>query len=350
LTAENIARRIGIIQGSQPRIINGPELDTLDNKALMKALEGEVIFARVAPTHKLRIVSTFQEMGYVVAVTGDGINDAPALKKADIGIAMGIAGTDVAKDAADIILTDDNFASIVSAIEEGRAVYANIKKFTTYVFTSNAPEAVPFILFAMSRGRIPLALNIMQVLSIDLGTDIMPALALGAEKPELNVMEKPPRDPKVHLVDKFLLIKAYAFLGVIQSVLAMFSFYFIYWTNGYQGQWFDLPSQGALYRSAITMTLATVVATQIGNLFAQRTERVSFIHSKPFTNRLVFVGIATELALVCAIIYLPFLQHLFGTAAFAPSNWLLLLGLTPVLLLADEGRKAFLRWSERRNK
>ena len=347
LTAENIGRRIGIIQEGQPRIINGSELDTLDDKTLMKALEGEVIFARVAPTHKLRIVSILQQMGNIVAVTGDGVNDAPALKKADIGVAMGLTGTDVAKDAADMILTDDNFASIVSAIEEGRAVYANIKKFTSYVFTSNTPEAVPFILFAMSRGRIPLALNIMQVLSIDLGTDIMPALALGAEKPESNLMEKPPRNPKVHIVDKSLLIKAYAFLGAIQSVFAMLAFYFVYWTNGYRGLWINLPSQGMLYQSATAMTLAAVVATQIGNLFTQRTERISFINSRPFENRLLFVGIATELALLCLIIYLPLFQKLFGTAPFAPLNWLVLLGLTPVLLLADEARKAFLRWSER---
>jgi P-type Ca2+ transporter type 2C len=347
LTAENIGRRIGIIQEGQPRIINGSELDTLDDKTLMKALEGEVIFARVAPTHKLRIVSILQHMGNIVAVTGDGVNDAPALKKADIGVTMGLTGTDVAKDAADMILTDDNFASIVSAIEEGRAVYANIKKFTSYVFTSNTPEAVPFILFAMSRGRIPLALNIMQVLSIDLGTDIMPALALGAEKPESNIMEKPPRNPKVHIVDKALLIKAYAFLGAIQSLFAMLAFYFVYWTNGYQGLWINLPSQGMLYQSATAMTLAAVVATQIGNLFTQRTERISFINSRPFENRLLFVGIATELALLCLIIYLPQFQKLFGTAPFAPLNWLVLLGLTPVLLLADEARKAFLRRSER---
>ena len=152
--------------------------------ALEEALRDEVIFARVAPEHKLRVVSALQEMGQVVAVTGDGVNDAPALKKADIGVAMGIAGTDVAKEAADMILTDDNFASIVNAVEEGRAVYANIKKFITYIFTSNTPEAVPFILFAFSGGRIPLALTVMQILAIDLGTDIVPALALGAEPPE----------------------------------------------------------------------------------------------------------------------------------------------------------------------
>ena len=184
LTAESIARRIGIITGPLPRIVTGAELDGMDDAALAQALQNEVIFARVSPEHKLRIVSTLQAQGHVVAVTGDGVNDAPALKQADIGVAMGLTGTDVAKEAADLILTDDNFASIVAAVEEGRAVYANINKFITYILTSNAPEAVPFILFALSGGRIPLALNVMQILSVDLGTDIVPALALGAEPPE----------------------------------------------------------------------------------------------------------------------------------------------------------------------
>ncbi len=152
LTAESIARRIGIVKGEQPRIITGFDLDSMDEIKLVEALKGEVIFARVAPEHKLRVVAALQELGNVVAVTGDGVNDAPALKKADIGVAMGLAGTDVAKEAADMILTDDNFASIVNAVEEGRAVYANIKKFSTYIFTSNTPEAVPFIINVLTRG------------------------------------------------------------------------------------------------------------------------------------------------------------------------------------------------------
>ncbi|MDD1751122.1 MAG: cation-transporting P-type ATPase, partial [Methanothrix sp.] len=168
LTAESIALRIGIVK-SHPLVLTGQDLDAMSDPALKECLAGEVILARVAPEHKLRVVRILQELGHVVAVTGDGVNDAPALRKADIGVAMG-SGTDVAKEAADMILTDDNFASIVNAVEEGRAVYANIKRFTSYIFTSNAPEAVPFILYAFSGGRIPLALNVMQILSVDLGT------------------------------------------------------------------------------------------------------------------------------------------------------------------------------------
>lgn len=347
LTAESIARRIGILYSEQTRVITGVELDAMDDAALRSALTGEIIFARVAPEHKLRVVSALQATGQIVAVTGDGVNDAPALKKADIGIAMGIAGTDVAKEAADMILTDDNFASIVNAIEEGRAVYANIKKFICYIFTSNMPEAVPFILFALSQARIPLALNVMQILSIDLGTDMVPALALGAEAPEPGNMDHPPRDINEHVITRGLLLRAYPFLGLIQSVAVMAAFYFMFWTNGYWGQWLDLPSSGTLYQSATAMALGAVVATQIGNLFTQRTERVSFFRTNPFSNRLIWVGIATELALVVAIIYVPFLQQFFKTAAFPVVNWLFLFAWTPSLLLADELRKAWVRSHQR---
>jgi magnesium-transporting ATPase (P-type) len=247
-----------------------------------------------------------------------------------------------------MILTDDNFASIVNAVEEGRGVYANIKKFSTYIFTSNTPEAVPFILFAFSGGRIPLALTVMQILSVDLGTDMIPALALGCEPPEPGLMDHSPRNLREHVITFPLLLRAYPFLGLIQSLAAMAAFYFIFWTNGYWGQWLDLPASGDLYRAATTMTLACVVATQIGNLFAQRTARTSIFRIKLFGNRLIWVGIATELILILLIVYTPFLQSIFETAAFPPIYWLFLFAWTPALLVADEVRKALLRGLEKR--
>jgi magnesium-transporting ATPase (P-type) len=319
----------------------------MDEAALRDALMGEVIFARVAPEHKLRVVNALRAQGHVVAVTGDGVNDAPALKQADIGVAMGCSGTDVAREAADIVLTDDNFASIVNAVEEGRAVYANIKKFATYIFTSNTPEAVPFVLFAFSGGRIPIALNVMHILSVDLGTDIVPALALGAEPPEPGVMDRPPRSLHDHVVTGAMLRRAYFWLGPVQSLAAMSAFYYQYWTNGYWGRWLDLPSSGPLYRSATAMALAAVVTTQIGNLFAQRSERLSFLRLPPTGNRLIWIGIATELILIVAIVYVPFLQEIIGTAAFDPINWVFLALWAPALLLVDEMRKWLIARRER---
>lgn len=345
LTAESIARRVGMIHGPQPRLLTGAELATMEDSALKDVLQGEVIVARAAPEHKLRIVKALQDLGHVVAVTGDGANDAPALKQADIGVAMGMGGTDVAKEAADMVLTDDNFASIVNAVEEGRAVYANIKKFITYIFTSNTPEAVPFILFAFSGGRIPLALNVMQILSIDLGTDLVPALALGAEEPEPGVMDKPPRKLDEHVITRDLLWRAYPWLGVPQSLAAIAAFYVPYWVNGYWGQWRDLPAQGPLYQAATTMTLASVVCTQIGNLFAQRTESLSAWQVGFFGNRLVWIGIATELTLMLLLVYVPPLQAIFGTAALPLHYWWFLVAWTPLLFLTDELRKAWVRRS-----
>ena len=235
LTAETIARRIGILKTSQPKIITGVDLDALDDQALQEALRQEVIFARVAPEHKLRVVTALKEMGEIVAVTGDGVNDAPALKKADIGVAMGLAGTDVAQEAADMILTDDNFASIVHAVEEGRAVYTNIRKFAVYVFNSNMAEAVPFIVFLFSRGLIPLPMTVMQVLAIDLGTDMVPAIGLGSEPPEAGIMQLPPRSQKEPLLNARLLGKALLWYGMIESVASMSAYFFLNWLHGWPG-------------------------------------------------------------------------------------------------------------------
>ncbi|MCX6100542.1 MAG: cation-transporting P-type ATPase, partial [Candidatus Bipolaricaulota bacterium] len=305
LTAESIARRVGMV-GEGARLVSGADLDAMSDDELATVLKGEVIFARAAPEHKLRVVTALKDLGEIVAVTGDGVNDAPALKKAHIGVAMGIAGTDVAKEAASMILLDDNFASIVNAIEEGRAVYSNIRKFTTYIFTSNTPEAWPFILQIVF--NIPLALVVMQVLAVDLGTDLVPALALGTEKPEPGLMDRPPRGPKDRLVDRRLIVRSLLWLGSIQTALCFAGFFFVWWTMGYRDL-LHLPradllpyaqrilthdGPGFIYVLATSMFHAGVITTQIGNAYACRTERTSVFKAGFFSNRFLLFGFAFE--------------------------------------------------------
>ena len=347
LTAETIARRIGILKSMNPKVITGVDLDTIDNETLKSILREEVVFARVAPEHKLRVVTALKEMGEIVAVTGDGVNDAPALKKADIGVAMGLAGTDVAKEAADMILTDDNFASIVHAVEEGRAVYANIRKFAAYVFNSNMAEAVPFIVMLFSRGLIPLPLTVMQVLSIDLGTDMVPAIGLGSESPEAGVMIHPPRSQKEPLLNPTLLAKALLWYGMIEAVASMSAYFFLNWLNGWPQT--PLAADGTtIYRMATTMTLAGIVVTQVGAVMGCRTDRVSIFQIGFLTNRLVLWGIAAELTLLGILIYVPFIQPIFNTAPLGLREWIYLFTWTPVIFLLDELRKAILRQRERK--
>jgi len=341
LTAESIARRIGIVTGDHPRIISGVELENLPDEDLKTALKGEVIFARVAPEQKYRVVCSLQEMGEIVAVTGDGVNDAPALKKADIGVAMGISGTDVAKEAADMILTDDNFASIVRAIEEGRAVYSNIRKFILYILNSNVPEAVPSAAFLFSRGGIPLPLTIMQILTIDLGTDMMPALGLGTELPEEGIMDRPPRPRKENLLHKNLVIKAFLWYGMLEAAISMGAYFFVNFLHGWPNV--PLATSGPVYMQATTMTLASIVFCQIGAVMNCRTETQSVFKVGLFKNRRVLLGIVVEVLLLSAIIYVPFLQGVFQTAPIGLKEWGVLCLLPIPVILVEEVRKYFSR-------
>lgn len=341
LTALSIARKIGLTRAENPKVITGIELAKMDDRDIEELLRNEeVIFARVSPEHKMKIVSAFKDMNEIVAVTGDGVNDAPALKKADIGVAMGIRGSDVAKEAAAMILTDDNFASIVAAIEEGRAVFSNIKKFVTYIFASNIPEIIPFISFILF--KIPLPLTVMQILAVDLGTDMLPALALGTEPPEPGIMNKPPRPKNKRLLDIPLLLRAYCFLGPIEAVASMAGFFFIYYQYGWTPG-MEMPDSGPVYITATTMTLAGIVATQIGNVFACRTDRESVFKVGFLKNKLVLLGIASELIIIFTLIYTPVLQKIFGLAPLEGKEWGLLFAFTPVIFFVEEGRKWIMR-------
>lgn len=349
LTAEAIAQQIGLVEG-KARIVTGEEMSHLSDAQLAQILHQEsgLIFARFQPEQKLKLVQAYIKMGQIVAVTGDGVNDAPALRAANIGIAMGLNGTDVAREAADIVLIDDNFATIVSAIEQGRAVYQNIRKFITYILASNIPELLPFL--AMVLFKIPPALVILQILAIDLGTDMLPALALGAEKPEAGILLQPPRKKSQQLLDKSLLLRAFLFLGLIEGLAGMTGFFLVWWTNGYgisELQSLNTAilartatvSQMEIYHQATTVTLAAIVACQIGNVFACRSERTSIFRLGFFSNPSIWLGIAVELVLMLAIIDVPPLQKIFGTASLSNWQWSALIICPPLILGADEIRK-----------
>ena len=348
LTAESIAKRIGIVRGLNPRVLSGLELEALSDDQLKEYLKDEIIFARVAPEQKLRVVTNLQELGEVVAVTGDGVNDSPALKKADIGVAMGIAGTDVAKEAADMILTDDNFASIVHAIEEGRAVYSNIRKFLLYILNSNMAEAFPSILYLVSRGGIPLPLTVMQILTIDLGTDMLPALGLGTEKPETGIMDKPPRSQKEPLLSKNLIIKAFLWYGLLASTASTISYFFINVQNGWPG----VPLAGGvdpIYIKATTMTLAAIAFCQIGAVYDCRTEKQSIFKVGLFSNTQVNFGVFVQIILMIALVYIPALQSVFHTGPLNLTDWLFLCMWPPIIILIEEIRKAWVRKNDLSN-
>jgi magnesium-transporting ATPase (P-type) len=342
-TAEAIARQIGLV-GSSARVITGDRLQRMSVTQLQLALDmPEVIFARTRVDQKRRIVAALQAKNHVVAVTGDGVNDAPALRQADVGIAMGVVGTDVAREAADIILIDDNFASIVAGVEEGRTTFANIRKSMTYILASNIPEIVPFLAFVLF--QVPLALTIIQILAIDLGTDMLPALALAAERPESGVMERPPRRRTERLLSRPLLARAYLFLGPMQAVAAMAAFFFVLNGGGWRyGE--ALAATDPLYLQATTVCFITIVVMQIANVFLCRSSRLSILALGVFSNRLVLAGILAEVAIALLIVYTSSGNALFGTAALPADVWLLPLPFAFGMLILEEGRKWLVRRHE----
>jgi magnesium-transporting ATPase (P-type) len=353
LTAESLARRIGMLTTPNPLILTGAEFEQLNDFELQGMLDKEVIFARMAPEHKLRLVAAFQSRGDVVAVTGDGVNDAPALRKADVGVAMGLIGTDVAKEAADVILTNDNFSTIARAIEEGRTVYDNLRKFTTYIFSSNIPEILPFILTALLTPQVlPLALGVKQILAIDLGTDLFPALALGSENPERDVMLRPPRRKSQPLVDGNLLRRAFLFLGLIEAGLCFAAFYFINNSldipifHSWHAMIFSTIPHSAQHDLAITVYYAGVVMAQVGNAFACRTERNRGRFLGWLSNPTLLRGIVIELAILLGLIYIEPLANLFGHVAIPPVLWIGLIFFPLVIYSLDWIRKMLVRLRE----
>ena len=342
LTAAEIARRVGIAE--QPRVVPGLELDALSEAELDRLLneEYELIFARTSPEAKLRIADALRAEGHVVAMTGDGVNDAPALRRADIGVAMGRSGTDVAREASTMILTDDNFASIAAAVEAGRRVYDNVRKFILYIFAHAPPEAIPFVLFAVAGGLIPLPLTVLQILAIDLGTETLPALALGREPAEPGVMSRPPRPRSEGVIQREMLVRAWLFLGLISAALVILGYFFVLWAAGWSpgddvGVGTPLHED---YVRATTMTFAGIVACQIGTAFASRTERVSLRSIGVRSNPLLLWGVLFEVAFAAALIYVPVFQPIFHTAPLGLMELAILVPFPFIVWGADELRRA----------
>jgi len=317
VTALAVARQLELV-GKEALVVTGEDLHAMDDEKLKEILKTGVIFARIEPEQKLRIVKNLQEMGEIVAVTGDGVNDAPALAKADIGVAMGKIGTDVAKETADMILLDDHFATIVKAIKEGRRIFDNAAKFVFYVFSSNFGE-LAVALLGLVLG-LPLPLLAIQILAIDLGTDVLPSLALGVEKAEAGIMKEAPRAKRVKIMN-LLMLERLLFVGGVMGGLALLVFLVSLWKGGWHYGQKETINE-LLYRQSTTATYTTLVFCQIANAFSSRSYkplwRIPF-----FSNRQLIFAEMLSFLLLLAIMHLPFLQSLFHTAPITPLSWIL---------------------------
>ncbi|KQN89640.1 haloacid dehalogenase [Arthrobacter sp. Leaf69] len=329
-TAAAIARETGLI-GSPELVLEGHSLPE-DDAVLAALLDRDgVVVSRVTPEQKLRVARLLQHRGHVVAMTGDGVNDGPALQQADIGVAMGLSGTDVAREAADLVLLDDDFATIIAAVEQGRATYANIRRFLTYHLTDNVAELTPFVIWALSGGRFPLALSVLQILALDIGTDLLPALALGSEAPSKGTLKRPPE--RRHLMDKALMFRVFGLLGPVEAFFEMTAYTAVLlgagWTPGA-----ELPPADVLM-AASGAAFTTVVLAQLANAFACRSASVPPWRLGWFSNRLLVWAVLAELGLLAVFLFLGPLAALLGHAPPSPGGLAVALAAIPAVLLAD---------------
>jgi Ca2+-transporting ATPase len=339
-TARAIAEEVDIAAPENCRIIRGVDLETISDQQISEEVKKQdVIFARVSPEQKLRIVTALKKHGDIVAVTGDGANDAPSLKEADIGIAMGASGTDVAREAADMVLLDDSFASIVKAVESGRAIYENLRKFIVYVFAHNWAELIPYILYALL--GIPLPLLVVQVLAIDLGIDVIPSLALSREPPEPGIMQEQPRSIRERLFNTKVFFRS-LYVGVIIATGAVYGC-LATWSAGGWHLGLQLASTDPVYIKGTTMTFAGIVIAQVGNVLACRTSKMSLFKTSLKSNKWIWIGIAAQISIISMLVYVPLMQRFFGTAALGLSDWAFLALLAIIVIFAEEIRKWFAR-------
>jgi calcium-translocating P-type ATPase len=328
-TATAIGREIGLLL-PESRVIEGRELPA-DEVALgeLLDLDGTVV-SRVAPEDKLRIARALRTRGHVVAMTGDGVNDGPALQEADIGVAMGRSGTDVAREASDLVLLDDDFATIVAAIEQGRATYLNIRRFLTYHMTDNVAELTPFAVWALSGGSIPLALGVLQVLLLDVGTDQLPALGLGTEPPSTGVLDQPPI--RGHLLDGELLRRVFLVLGPAEAVVEMAAFAAVLMAGGW---WFGRSLDPSLLLTASGAAFAAVVVGQAAAAYACRSTTRWPGALGWTTNRLLLLGVVFEIVLLGLLLYVEPVAAVVGHSAPPLLGWAIALLAAPAVLTAD---------------
>lgn len=343
LTAKAIAKQLGIITDTRKHhIITGENLNDLSEKKLTKLLSNrkeDVIFARVSPEHKLRIVTALKNLHEVVAVTGDGVNDAPALKKADIGVAMGITGTDVSKEASNMVLADDSFSTIINAIKEGRTIYDNLKKFVFYIFSCNIGELVT--VFAAIILALPAPLTAVLILAVDLGTDVLPAVALGVDPSEPGIMKNKPRDPKQKIMNKPFVLR-FLYLGITIGIIVMtvyiWTLYRYGWTWGEH-----LADDSLIYLKAATTAFTTLVIIQMVNAFNSRSEKYSAFKMGFFSNMWLIGAIFISLIFTFLMVEVPLLQHYLGTTHLNATDWEIIIGASLIVLVVEEARKFLMR-------
>ena len=337
-TAASIAREIGL-QGDSGLVAEGNNLPANDQElAEMMDQDGAVV-SRVSPEQKLRIARVLQRRGHVVAMTGDGVNDGPALQEADIGVAMGMSGTDVAREAADLVLLDDDFATIIAAVEQGRATYANIRRFLTYHLTDNVAELTPFVIWALSGGQFPLALGVLQILFLDIGTDLLPALALGAEPPGKKILQRPPE--RRHLIDRSLMIRVFAVMGPVEALVEMTAFTVVLTAAGWHfgGE----PPAVSVLMGASGAAFAAVVLGQLANALACRSATVPPWRLGWTSNRLLLWSLVAELAALAAFLFVPPVAALLGHAPPPPAGLAMAALAIPAVFAADWTYKAVRR-------
>ncbi len=348
-TAKAIAQGIGLLQPGH-NVMTGTELNQIDDKKLAEVVQNTDVFARVSPEHKMRIVDALRSNGEVVAMTGDGVNDAPAIKRADIGVAMGITGTDVAKGTADMVLTDDNYASIVAAIEQGRVIYANIRKFVFFLLSSNVAEVM--IIFLATLAGLPMPLTAIQLLWLNLLTDGAPALALAMEKGDPDVMDRPPRPKNESIVNSSMrlgiVVQTIAQTGAVLGAFLIGLYLTVGHVPALTGytviySLLKFNYEGVDVQTDETMAFVTLSLCELFRAYTVRSERVSVFKLGVFTNKYMQMAVGLSVVLLLLVVFVPFLNPIFNTHPLTGQEWLIVLGLSIIPAIAEELTKAYLR-------